>query len=91
MNISHSSFSPQVLAWHDKYNKRMKERVKDEGYPVKNPTDILSDMVSCKMEIRLPASILKLAFEFHMSVLEALLGDFSLAEFFASLNGERQG
>ena len=41
------SLSPQVLAWHDKYNKRMKERVKDEGYPVKNPTDILSDMVSC--------------------------------------------
>ena len=36
-----------MLAWHDKYNKRMKERVKDEGYPVKNPTDILSDMVSC--------------------------------------------
>ena len=35
-----------MLAWHDKYNKRMKERVKDEGYPVKNPTDILSDMVS---------------------------------------------
>ena len=53
-----------MLAWHDKYNKRMKERVKDEGYPVKNPTDILSDMVSCKMEIRLPALILKLAFEF---------------------------
>jgi Rho guanine nucleotide exchange factor 12 len=37
----------EVLAWHDKYNRRMKDRIKNEGVPIGNVADILSDMVRC--------------------------------------------
>ncbi len=39
----------EVLAWHDKYNKMMKARVKDDGLPVNRVADILKDMVSAKL------------------------------------------
>ena len=35
----------EVLAWHDKYNKQMKDRVKSDGLPVKKVADILGEMV----------------------------------------------
>ena len=35
----------EVLAWHNKYNVKMKERVKKEGFPIGKVGDLLGEMV----------------------------------------------
>ena len=37
---------PEVLALHVEYNQMMKERIKSNGFPIGNISDILTDMVS---------------------------------------------
>ena len=37
---------PEVLALHVEYNQVMKDRIKSNGFPIGNVSDILSDMVS---------------------------------------------